>query len=403
MVRIASSDPGLASLLLEEAELSWRGGGPDAPPLGTSVEVGEEIRNAMAAWERGLGKLNPVIGPVDRDGNTATLGIRLDGRWVTTSWYEGTQKLPPVVDLPDIDWNIFNPDWRGRSGSVVPHTKAWPWVMTKRRLVDSLSETIRSKHLALGSTDAIRELSWAFALAVKEQGELNPKPIDIRDVLRFINYINDNVIGPTIIPFWLDAFSDREVGIIKRYLSRLVESGEEVITEPWPPADQLGSSGLVWRFYSEQRLLERTKEVYTGALRIYKKMVDQWFKSFGPRLRLNRLLPVRLEGRLAMPPPQDTDNPRPEPILYWRTRSLPVDAESTVAFELGPGEEFEANSHSYWREEEKTLKQLRSGDGIAISAISGSSLLHIYSSRSATELAHDWLGDELRELDWAGL
>ena len=404
MLRIASSDPGLASLLLKELEERWHGDGRDEPSLGTAVEVGVEIRNAMEAWGRGLGNLYTVIGPVDRDGNTATLGVRLNAPHITTSWYSGSKELPAVLDLPGhINWGNLSPDWPRLSSEQVLHTKTWPWVMTKRRLVDSLSETIRSKHLAPGSADAVRELTWAFALAVKEQGGFNPNPICIRDVLRFINYIEDDGIRPKTIPFWLNEFSDRDVRIIKRYLSGLVESGEDLIADPWPSSDQLKSSGSVWRFYSEQRLLERTKEVYAGALRIYKKMVDQWFKSFGPRLQLSRLLPVRLEGRLAMPPPQDTDNPRSEPILYWRTRSLPVDAESTVAFELGPGQEFEANSHSYWRDEEKTLKQLRPGDGIAISPISGSSLLHIYGSRSATELAHDWLKRELRELDWAEL
>ena len=172
MVRIASSDPGLASLLLKELGERWHGDGTDEPSLGTAVEVGEEIRSAMAAWGQGLGKLYPIVGPVDCDGNTTTLGIQLHDRGITTSWYAGTQKLSPVVDLPAIDWRTTHPDWRGWSYSKVPHTKAWPWVMTKRKLVASLSETIKSKHLALGSTDAVRELSWEFALAVKEQGEL---------------------------------------------------------------------------------------------------------------------------------------------------------------------------------------------------------------------------------------
>ena len=404
MVRIASSDPGLASLLLKEFGERRHGDGTDELSLGTAVGVGEEIRNAMEAWGRGLGELYPVIGPVGHDGNTATLGIRLETPYITTSWYVGSEELPAVLDLPGcVGWSKFNPDWSGLSSERVPRTKTWPWVMTKRRLVDSLSETIRSKGLALDSTDAIRELCWTFALAAKEQGEFNPTPIYIRDVLRFINYIEDDGIRPKTIPYWLNDFSDRDVRSIKTCLSESVEDGEEFITEPWPSADQSKSSGWVWEFYSEQRLLERANAVYAGALRIYENMVDRWFKAFGARLRLNQLLPVRLEGRLAMPPPQDTDNPRSEPILYWRTRSLPVDAESTVAFELGPGEEFEANPHSYWRDEEKTLKQLRPGDGIAISAISRSGLLHIYDSRSATELAYDWLKGELWELGWAGL
>ena len=404
MVRIASSDPGLASLLLKERGDRWYSDGTDEPSLGTAVEVGEEIRNAMVAWGRGLGRLYPVIGPVAVDGTTATLGIRLNAPHITTSWYSGSKEMPAVLGLPGcIGWNKPNPDWPGLSSRRVPRTKAWPWVMTKCELVNSLSETIRSKGLALGSTDAIRELNWAFALAVKEQGELNPKPIDIHYVLRCINYINDNVIGPAIFKFGLNAFSTKEVRIVKHHLSELVEGGENFITEPWPPADQLDTSGLVWGFYSEQRLLERANAVYAGALRIYENMVDRWFKAFGARLRLNQLLPVRLEGRLTLPPQQDTDNPWSEPFLDWRPRCLPVDAKSEVDFELGPRGEFHDNFERYWREEESKLKRLRPGDEAAHQLFQTSSALEVFDSRPATELAHDWLKGELQELNWAEL
>ena len=404
MVRIASSDPGLASLLLKELGDRWYGDGTDEPSLGTAVEVGVEIRNAMEAWGRGLGNLYPVIGPVDRDGNTATLGIRLEAPYITTSWYAGSEDQPTVMHLPEhIEGRNLSPDWPSMSWTQVPRTKAWPWVMTKRKLVASLSETIKPNHLALGSTDAIRELSWAFALAVKEQRELNPKPIDIRDVLRFINYIKDDGIGPKTIPFWLDEFSDWDVRIIERYLSESVEDGEKFITEPWPSADQLKSSGWVWTFYSEQRLLERTKEVYAGALRIYENMVDQWFKSLGARFQLYRVLPVKLEGQLTFPPQQDTVRRWSEPSLKWRPRCLPVDAKSIVDFELGPREEFRSGFAHYCKEERNELKRLRPGDGAEPWLFETNSRLKVFGSRPATELAHEWLTDDLRELNWAGL
>ncbi len=403
MVRIASTDPGLVSLLLKELGERWHGDRTDEPFLGTAIEVGAEIRNAMLAWGQGLGKLYPIIGPVDRDGNTATLGVRLNAPHITTSWYSGSKELPAVLDLPGhINWGNLSPDWPRLSSEQVLHTKTWPWVMTKRRLVDSLSETIRSKGLALDSTDAIRELCWTFALAVKEQGEFNPTPIYIRDVLRFINYMEDGSI-PKTIPYWLNDFSDRDVRSIKICLSESVEDGEEFITEPWPSADQPNSSSLVWRFYSEQRLLERTKSVYAGALRIYDNMVKQWFKSFGPRLHLYRVLPIRLEGQLVFPPQQNTVNRHSEPTLVWRPRCLPVDAKSIVDFEVGPREEFRDGFLHYCRDERKELKRLRPGDTTEPWLSEMGSRLEVFGNRPATELAYDWLKGELRELGWAGL
>ena len=400
LVRIASSDPGLASLLLKEFGDHWYDNGTDEPSLGTAVEVGLEIRNAMKAWGRGLGNLYPIIGPVDRNGNTTTLGIQLHDRRITTAWYSGTQELSTVVDLPDTNWRKLYPDWEGISYSCVPHSRAWPWVKTKCELSDQLTRQLRSKSLGLGSVDAVRELSWAFALAVKRQGELNPRPIDVREIIR---YIDERLIRVKSVQFGTRAFSAKEIRIVKLHLSALVEGGESVITDPWPSADQLNSSGWVWGDYSEQRLLERTNEVYAGALRIYEKMVDKWFRPFSHRLRLNRLLPARLEGRLAMPSQQDADSLTATPVLAWHTRSLPADAESTVAFELGPRDDSRDDFEQYWREEENALRALRPGYGTVLYPIRQWTVLDVFDSRPATELAHRWLTGELRELDWAGL
>ncbi|MDE2994659.1 MAG: hypothetical protein OXU67_12345, partial [Chloroflexota bacterium] len=132
MGKIASSDPGLASLLLRELGDPWHSVRTDEPSLGTAVEIGAEIRNAMDSWGRGLGDLYPVIGPVDRDGNTATLGIRIEAPYITKSWYAGSEDLPTVIHLPEyIHGRNLSPDWPRMSWTQAPRTKAWPWVMTQ--------------------------------------------------------------------------------------------------------------------------------------------------------------------------------------------------------------------------------------------------------------------------------
>ena len=55
----------------------------------------------MDAWSKGLGKLFRAIGPVRTDGRVTTIGIRIDLGVVTTSWYDGPDELPPVVELPE--------------------------------------------------------------------------------------------------------------------------------------------------------------------------------------------------------------------------------------------------------------------------------------------------------------
>ena len=397
MTRLAASDPGLASQLLQDAEPRWPYHETDEPSLGTAVEVGEEIRNTMEIWGQGLGDLYSVIGPVDGNGNTATLGIRLDGDYVTTSWYSGSEALPAVLELPEnIDWHSVTLDWPTLLARGIPPGKTWPWVLTKDYLADSLARMIGSRNLALESIDGVRELSWAFACGITNQGSFNPRPIVILDVVRHIDEMNICEHDSFVLCTMEGTFSDKEILIVKQHLLGLMAAGENLITESWPSADQLRPTGYVWESYGPQQLLHRTCEVYAGALRIYTAMVDQWFTAFGARLRLYRLLPVRLEGRLELPSQGDR-----EPVISWCTRCLPEDSESTVAFAVGERREL-PDFRSYWSDEAKALRQLRQGHGAVPSPFYVSEILPVWKSRPATELAHSWLVDELRELGWNG-
>ena len=427
MVRLASSDPGLASLVLKEfapiivntAQITAQGPDPislrftnlqhswstdeiGAPFLGTSVDTGEEIRQAMETWGQGLGRLYSFIGPVGPNGNTATLGIKFNGSSIYMSWYKGTRNLPAVVDLPDEYINTDNLDWSPSFPIRVPHTKWWPWIITKDYLISSLADKIKSKQLALESKsiDAVREFSWAFARAVKRQGDLDPTPINIHEILR---YIEEEAIKYEPLQFEsTDFYLNEHIRIIQDYLSELAKNEENIITDPWPSADQRRGRREI---YSPQRLLERTNAIYAGALRIYKKMVDQWFKAFDTRLHLNRYLPVRLEGQLELlelPLQHGVNNPVPR--LIWYPRALPIHEESTVEFGLCPQEGFIDDPQSYWNDEENRLKQIRPDRIDNLSPKYSIKLLQYSNSisepLSATKLALDWLSSDLRELDW---
>ena len=395
MLKLASSDPGLASLLLRRTEPYWPDRDLDPPSLGTAMDVGGEIQKAMDVWRQGLGKLYSVVGPVDGDGNTAPLGIRLNGDWVTMSWYSGSRDLPAVMELPsNIGWNQIDPDWPTLSGTRIPRSELWPWMLTKHKLAGHLSEAVDSRFLALNSLDAIRELTWTLACAIRNQGEINPRPIEARDIIRTIREVNIRRYASYALSTGGHMFSDKEILLVEQYLEDLVANGEEFIADPWPSADQLRRSGWIWENYSPQQLLTRTIAVYAGALRIYKDLTDRWFNAFAIRLRLSQLLPARLEGVLMLPSRDDRD-----PVLTWCTRCLPYGSESTVEFSLGDEREFR-DVRDFWRHEGSKLEQLRTRNGAVPSPIHSSQLLPVWKSRPATELAHEWLADELRELGW---
>ena len=352
MAKLCSSDPGLASLVLRELDPGWSPNGTRDISLTTAVEEGKKIREAMESWSQGLGELYSFIGPTDSQGNTSTLGIKVnaDSFGVTVSWYRGARKLPAVIELSKSnDWAPRNPEWSGSSYDLVQNTKLWPWLMTKNHLAYSLSREGFLESLALNSKsdDAVRELSWAFALDVEGKGEFCPYPIGLK---RLLEFIEDVEIRSQPVRFGYErTYPLIYVKKIKSHLLNLIESGEDSISDPWPIPEESYSSGLIWDSYSSPTLPDRTNAIYEGALRIYQTVVDQWFRAFGGRFVLYSCLPVRLEGRLKWPPRRGNANFGP--TLTWCPRPLSVNENSSAAFAFGDANEIEENFRSGWKDE----------------------------------------------------
>ena len=385
LCKLASSDPGLAGLVLTEThDERRRDDGAWVSPT-SGPEATRLVQRAMDAWRQGLGRLFQLTGPVTSGGGVRDAAVQIDrGRGVaTTRWGDGRLSRSS-------NWSTLT------STEEFPFRNAWPWSMTKELLVQSLSDALSRKWFALESDDAMRELGWVLALAVKGQGSLNPTPIGLREILDRVSFLNRYVDDPTAR--WMSVgieakeFSNREVSLVEQHSRALLDGGARVIADPWPTADLFpGSGGWVWNLYSEERLLSRTVSVYSAALRIYTRMVDTWFGAFRGRLQLRRLMPVRLEGRLVFS--------NRGPGLHIHTKSLPPTEQSSVEFDTGPEEKLDV--WSYWEEEYSRLRQVRPDSSTELAPIVNSCALDVFQGRPATAIAHRWLAGELSEMGWS--
>ena len=402
---LASSDPGLASLLIPERDTTGVVEETSDRSRLTAQELGETLWMAMDSWRKGLGELFQLIGPVGLDGRTATAGVKMDSTSVMTSWYGGSRTQPRVVELPDMatkDLWEFDRGWGDLLWEKTLPGAEWPWTTTRRQLVDSLSKTIKTRRLALPSYHAIRELVWACSLAAKDQGEFSPRPIRTRDVLDIVHQIAKHATDEdTTFRFRQLELTRMEVDLIRDSLTARLEQGEEIISDPWPRFDRTPSRSTracsTWDFYSDERLLQRVAAVYSAALQLYTDIVDRWFKEFQDRLQFARLLPVRLEGRLRRSRQPQWRN---APSMRWCARALPKEEPSKVTVEWS-SEEFDLLS--YWKQERDNLKRVRLGVDATPCPLVQVALPAIDSVRPATDLAHACLIGDLRELRWTHL
>ena len=393
---VASSDPGLASILLTGQDPIQYGPEKEPIPLADAHEIGNRIRAATETWRDGIGDLFSLIGPVAQRGDTPTIGVhRLDDQYFHMSWYNGKDTLPPVVELPrEVSPSL---DWPTLVTRGVPNSKVWPWLITRTDLVGTISEWLQPGHLPTESAEALHELSWEFAHAANSHLGMKSAPIEIIDVLGQIERGINNVY------FYDDSgaryiFSGRDISLVGRYLNRMVEEGNEVITDPWPSEDQPVASGWLWEGYSDEQLLKRTNAIYSAGLRIYNSLVGRWFGSFQDRLQLFQLLPVKLEGFLT--PSQEEGSPRMGPGLSWRTRSLPVHQDSTAVFVLKRDDQPNEDLLTYWTEERKNIAKLRRHSYGEATPMNVRSVVNVFEPRPATTLAYKWLRADLRKCDW---
>ena len=403
MKRVASTNPAIAGAVLEDDEHVWyRGGSPPSVPS-SAVGVGEEIRQAMGLWAEGLGSLFRAIGPTDAKGELASLGIIFDGTRVQTGWYCGSASLDPVVELNrwdsplnrDVDWRIRR-DWPIWESRGIPSTELWAWVITKQYLVRNLKEALEERRLSHVVPQSLWELAWEFGLGSGRSPWRRETRPSISAVLEYIQQLPED--PRTTVYAGGKRYSWAEIEAVRNHLSGLIQDGHVSLHDPWPTADlPRSSSSRTWSPYSDERLLDRAAAVHAAALKIYQAMVECWFQPFSEQMRLYRLLPVRLEGLLT----KREIGGVVWPSLSWRPVILPRGQESHVDFDLGEWGDWLPGIEQHFEEQREAFLQLRSGDpDSGVLFHSGTSAHNFSSDRPATELAHDWITEELRDLGW---
>ena len=401
MNHLASVNPSMAAEVLRGGEQARYWGGVDPTLPETAVGVGEEIRQAMGVWAEGLGPLFGVIGPVGPGGQVETLGVRLSGKWLGTSWYSGHDQLGAVVEFTD-DYHPFrydtdfelSKDWPKPVVANVPQTELWSWVVTKGYLVEELGEVLERQRLSYEAPDAVDELVWEFAQGIGRNIGQYQGPIEIGDVLERIHRLP--VDPRTTFATGSNVYPWNEIEIVRDRLSGLLEGGQVTVSDPWPTGDLANSAGGAWSSYTDQRLVERTRDVYMAAMRIYQCMVERWFASFTDRLRLYQLMPVRLVGQLYR---LDRGGTR-FAWLSWYPVILPVGESSEVVFEAVAEQTGSPIPDDYVEEQGEAFGRMRQGDPERLVVFHTSSLLREWGSRPATSLGYQWLADELKGLGW---
>ena len=406
MERLATTDPGMAGLVLKEVEHSWSTEESTQSELtGTATEIGNSIRNAMVNWKEGLGPLMPVLDMLDQSGNVPTLGVDVRSGWVTTSWYRGDGVLDPVVQLPEglhdhSKGHFWN--WPSSSGGKVEPTRVWPWSVAHGELSRLLTEKLESFQLALDSTEGFHEFAYDFADHLCRgyfRIEDSPTLADVIDHIdKWLQELDGDPRSRITFAGSGYSFTVLELESFRERVLELYRNGTNILEDPWPGPDKEwppGRGGGMWfERYTEDRLLQRTNAVFNGALRIYNDIVERWFPAFNQRNQMRHALPFRMRGELRLLEDSGTNGRNEADLTYWNEWAHDI-ADSGVFIELGPRDRTVGGTT---QERVRVVQDEFVKRGLPY--YHGWTVLPGYEPRPATELAHEWLTDDIQALNW---
>ena len=407
MKKLASRDPGMAGLVLKESEHSWLAREFTQTELtGTAVEIGTGIRKAMENWKESLGPLMSTLDMLDRSGDVRTLGIDVQRPgYVTTSWYEGDDIRAPVVQLPENPFHhpeISAWEWPSLSGRGVEPTRVWPWSVSRDELYERLARKLSTRQLALDSPEGFHEFVHDFAgqLRGSRFGTEGPQTsTDVIDCIdEWLRYMGGDPRGSITFSGSECSFTVSELESFRERILEASRNGTNILDNPWPSPDrEWPVEGTWFGRYTDEGLLRYTDAIFNGALRIYNDMLERWFSAFNKRHQMRHALPCRLMGQIHLLEGRGMGGRSMAVITIWNEWAHGIE-DSGAFIEMGSRDKTidDATQERVRATQEEFIKR-----GLSYSY--GWSILPGHEPRPATELAHRWLKDDLRALNWTGL
>lgn len=407
LIPIAERYPAFTAEIIRKGLIEWSTG---EVPLLSFQQCGQQIRTVMQAWVRGLGVLATLIAPLRSDGTVQPLGVRIQDSFLEIAWYQGNNKLANVVALQRSWMNFDSPErqqWNNFRGSRPGYESAWAWRFTLNILIGNIERALKFPILEVESEPLICEAAWWVALAIvryrylRSSNTLNILQLSIIPLSEL-----EEILIPlekqaqrnyfTILPRLHEEIQGPYLKQLRRRINYLKEIGEVNLRNPWFEPDRK-QGRYIWNQFSSEQLLIRAKAVYKGALDAYLQLVQTWFTTLRPGMKIAATLPARLVGLIRASALSDGSYDRP-PYILWFLEALPEDRENEVEIAIGENDAFKS-----WQERmglaSKSLNQLRPQTAMWIRGTptgGGSLPREFFQATPVTAFVYSWLREDLQ-------
>lgn len=396
MLRLARANPAAASWILDEIDRPRRRPPVrrDAPTEGAdpSLEAGRWLREAVQAFLDGFGACGPQLAH-HHDGRLVQWGVRLLQDFRMLLFEARTTTQPELVFVPDTRLEGRRAaGWHSGTCLSLPDGQLERWRWSRDRLSEPLARLLRQRRLPLPAGSPLeRERIWFLAQQIMKirHHRWTRAAIPLADlrasVAEMMNRVNASQMSR-----WQSGSADVDSYDIRWINDRLTGLHGEHLGPPHPLPDRHSPANR-WRSqdYSPELTVSILTDVLRDAVTGYRDLVTENFPRFGSALGLYSVLPVHAEGQVIT----REDGPEGSGLYYTLTPvpERPLDASPQVSLVLAEAPQPLRDQAGLVEASRQTVFH-RTSDHL-ISLPTGV-------LRPATNLAYNWLADDLGALGW---
>jgi hypothetical protein len=359
-----------------------------------AIRAGRWLRDAEEALLTGLGPLADTVAQ-HRNGQLVQWGVWLEDGRVTLAQARHRTPPPDVVKLnkmyPEIS---LAAGWRSVENFRFPTTEFGRWVHAQGTLQERLQAAIRKKALPVPRTSWLaRERLYLLAAFVYDFGSgKRRRPIQVAELRETVGTWMEQV-DRSEWSSWQRAGRVIDSDDVRWLSAQLAIEDRDTLQAPWPGPDQPHAGRWAWQGYSPDLTLSMAKDILREALIGYRELVEHSFPTFGDAMGLYGALPVRVDGFVGRFADDDNvDSVGIHLVLHeepGRSRSdIPAINLQLVT---------SIHDRTFWE-----LGWDRREDGRRAFAPSPQSMsrLPLHATCPATNVAYEWLVDDLAEVGW---
>ena len=355
---------------------------------------GRWLREALQALIHGFGACGAGLS-THRDGRLVQWGVQFTEGWMAISEARETLPPPDLVRInDDFRQDRLSPGWIRRTTFQYPEGDFGRWFWARTWLSKPLAEMIHRRRLPVPSHSPLaRERQWILArrimqIAGKRHGGAIPRA-ELREAVDVLMEVVERSVHAT----WSGGSMPVDSHDVRWIHGQLQRDTGDLLNPPWPAPDLPRRPGpWQWQRYSPELTQAILTEVLRDAVTGYRDLVELNFAGFGWALGLNSVLPVHVEGAVAM----HDDGNDPHGTLFYELkpdRTAAPDAPPRVHLDLitQPGYGHGARAFASIIDRRRTPFYVPT---------SHNTLLPTGQSRPATNLAYQWLAADLHAIGW---